>query len=181
MNVPGADTRARTLRTLLPMLLLLAAPRALAAQGNPVTDAVRKMAAHSGKHLIDAAQAMPARKYGFKPTAAQMSFAELIVHIEGDSRKTCSSLSGLQPPAEEKLSSTDPKAKLVAALERSIDFCTSALAQAQDAKLNDEVSWYGSNTTRAMPTIGILTDWADHYGQQAMYLRLNGIIPPTAR
>jgi hypothetical protein len=24
-------------------------------------------------------------------------------------------------------------------------------------------------------------DWADHYGASAMYLRLNGILPPTAK
>jgi hypothetical protein len=24
-------------------------------------------------------------------------------------------------------------------------------------------------------------DWADHYSQMAIYLRLNGVLPPTAR
>jgi len=24
-------------------------------------------------------------------------------------------------------------------------------------------------------------DWYDHYGAQAVYLRLNGILPPTAK
>jgi uncharacterized damage-inducible protein DinB len=180
-------TTSRTLRgarsVSLVMLgsLLVAAPHVVGAQANPVTDAVRRMAARSGKHLLDAAQAMPADKYSFRPTAPQMSFGELIAHIQEDNGTTCSSLSGLQPPAEEKLSATEGKEKLIAALERSIDFCSKALAQARDAKLGDQVSWYGSNTTRAAPTIGLLTDWADHYGQQAIYLRLNGITPPTAR
>ena len=30
----------------------------------------------------------------------------------------------------------------------------------------------------AMVTIGV--DWADHYSTAASYLRLNGILPPTA-
>jgi len=29
-----------------------------------------------------------------------------------------------------------------------------------------------------MITVG---DWADHYSQEANYLRLNGVLPPTAR
>jgi hypothetical protein len=26
-----------------------------------------------------------------------------------------------------------------------------------------------------------MEDWADHYSQFAIYLRLNGLLPPTAR
>jgi hypothetical protein len=29
-----------------------------------------------------------------------------------------------------------------------------------------------------MITVG---DWADHYSQEANYLRLNGLVPPTAQ
>jgi uncharacterized damage-inducible protein DinB len=144
-------------------------------------NAVREMAAQSGKNLLEAARAMPAEKYAFKPTPAQMSFGELIVHIQDDNRKTCASLSGLTPDAEAKLAPTDSKEKLVAALQRSLGFCDRALAKVQDPTLGDPVSWYGSPTKRAMPAIGLLMDWADHYGQQAIYLRLNGIKPPTAR
>jgi hypothetical protein len=181
MTTSNQTAGLRHTRPWLLAILLVVAPPALATQGDPVTDAVRQMAVRSGKHVLEAARAMPADRYGFRPTPAQMSFGELIVHIEGDNRKTCASLSGLQPPAEETRSATDSKETLVAALERSINFCYTALATARDAKLGDEVSWYGSNTTRAMPTIGLLTDWADHYGQQAIYLRLSGITPPTAR
>ncbi len=46
---------------------------------------------------------MPAGKYGFKPTPAQRTFGELIVHIEGDNRITCAAISGAAPPAEPKL------------------------------------------------------------------------------
>ena len=27
----------------------------------------------------------------------------------------------------------------------------------------------------------LAADWADHYGASAIYLRLNGILPPTAQ
>ena len=29
--------------------------------------------------------------------------------------------------------------------------------------------------------IGLVTDWANHYSQQVLYLRLNGVSPLTAR
>ncbi len=33
-----------------------------------------------GKNLVEAAEDMPAEKYGFKPTPAQMSFGDVVVH-----------------------------------------------------------------------------------------------------
>jgi uncharacterized damage-inducible protein DinB len=161
--------------------ILAVAPRALPAQANPVTNAARRMAQRSGLHLLDAALAMPADKYAFQPSKGQMTFGELVVHVQGDNRTTCSSFSGMTPADEPKLSPTAPKAALVAALSRSISFCDSAFARVSDARLGEPVTWYGSNATRVQPMLGLLTDWADHYGQEAMYLRLNGILPPTAR
>jgi hypothetical protein len=34
---------------------------------------------------------------------------------------------------------------------------------------------------RAMGVFFLVGGWADHYGAAAMYLRLNGILPPTAQ
>jgi uncharacterized damage-inducible protein DinB len=167
-------------RSLLVFCLLLA-PSALIAQRNPVVAAAREMAAQSGKNLLAAAEAMPADKYSFKPTPAQMSFGELIVHIQGDNRTTCGVLSGTKADPEKKVTSSDTKETLVAALRRSVDFCYAGLKSIDDTKLGDAVTWYGGATSRAMATLGLLTDWADHYGQQAIYLRLNGVLPPTAR
>jgi hypothetical protein len=39
----------------------------------------------------------------------------------------------------------------------------------------------GRKATRARAVIALAQDWADHYAQAAMYLRLNGILPPSAR
>jgi hypothetical protein len=162
-------------------LLLIAASHPISAQTQPVSSAIRSFAEASGKHILAAAQAMPAGKYSYRPTKAQMTFGELIAHIQHDNRTTCSAFSGIKPAAESSVSPTDSKEKLVGALQRSLSFCNSALATLSDAKLGDSVSWYGDKTTRVTAAIGLLTDWADHYGQQAIYLRLNGVLPPTAR
>lgn len=165
---------------------LVAAPTALLAQGNPdsgnpVSDAVRASAAGSGKNLLAAAQAMPADKFGYKPTPAQMTFGELVVHIYGDNRITCRAIGGTAPAAEAAPKPTDAKAALVAALQRSLAFCDAALARVADRQLGDTVPYYGRGAARAAAMVGLVTDWANHYSQQAIYLRLNGVLPPTAR
>ena len=38
-----------------------------------------------------------------------------------------------------------------------------------------------SQLSRARFALGIASNWADHYAEAAMYLRLNGVLPPTAK
>jgi hypothetical protein len=159
---------------------LLAAPCVLAAQGNPVSTAVQRMGRGHSRHLLASAQAMPADKYGFKPTPAQMTFGELIAHIVEDNGITCGAISGKTSPAP-KVVGTDSKDKLVAALQQSLTFCGEAMAGLSDSKLGDNVSWYGQSASRAAAAVGLIDDWSDHYAMQAIYLRLNGILPPSAQ
>lgn len=170
-----------SMAVMLSLLLTCVAARTLSAQTNPVVDAVRMMATQTGKSILDAAREMPAGKYAFKPTPAHMSFAELMIHIDDDSRKTCGAMSSSPAPAGEKLSATATKEQLIAAVKTAMDYCGSVLSQAKDTNLGDQVRWYGTKTTRAMAFVGLVADWTDHYAQAAMYLRLNGLVPPTAR
>ena len=162
------------------VLGLLVTPATLPAQDNPVSNAVRASAGDNGKNLLAAARAMPADKYDYKPTPAQMTFGELIVHILGDNRITCTGHRRRRAPAETALTPTAGKEALVAALERSLTFCSTALAHVADTGLGEMVPYYGRNAPRAAAMIGLVTDWANHYSQQAIYLRLNGLLPPTA-
>jgi uncharacterized damage-inducible protein DinB len=161
-------------------LALLGAPAALAAQANPVSTTVREAATDGGKNLLAAAQAMPAAKYSYRPTPAQRSFAQVVIHIADDNRITCAAIAGSKPDSTTKLAPTDPKDKLVTALQKSLVACDSALALLQDAKLGDMVTYYGQSASRAAAAIGLVMDWSDHYAQLAIYLRLNGLLPPTA-
>jgi len=136
-----------------------------------------------GKNIVEAAEEMPADKYGFKPTPAQMSFGDVVAHLirEGNDY-LCSAASGQKEPERGKVAGTDPKDKLVAGLKDSFQFCQTAFAQLKDAQLGDSTDFFGGHkVTRA--TAGLITaaDWADHYSQMAIYLRLNGLLPPTAK
>jgi hypothetical protein len=155
---------------------------ALAQSHSPVLDALRQNAEQAQRNLVGAAESMPADKYGFKPTPAQMSFGELVLHNVGANDYMCSTISGTKAPAEPKLQPTGSKETLVARLKRSFAFCTSALAKVGDDGLGQTVPFFGGRTiSRAGAALDLVADWADHYGAAAIYLRLNGILPPTAK
>jgi hypothetical protein len=149
---------------------------------NPVSNAVRTILERRSKITVAAAEAMPADKYGFRPTSEQMTFGHLVIHTAGANNFLCSSIAGIAAPADIKLADTDSKEKLVAALKSSFDYCTQALAKMDDSNLGEQVPFFrGDKISRAGAMI-VLTDAAyDHYGMAAMYLRLNGLTPPSAQ
>ena len=149
---------------------------------NPVSSFVKQQVARYNKNMVAAAEAMPAEKYSFKPTPEMNSFAHLTIHIAQGNMGLCSKISGTPAPTSEKLTDNDPKDKLVAGLKASFDFCTSALANVDDSKLGEPMVLFGSfPSSRAGAFIALSSGFADHYGAQAIYLRLSGILPPTAQ
>lgn len=152
---------------------------------NPVTGTVKSQLARFSKNMVAAAEAMPAEKYSFKPSPEMNSFGHLVMHIAQSNAGLCSKISeGTAPEAkiELKITDSDPKDKLVAALKASFDYCAAALEKVDDSKLGDQMMLFGNRpASRATALIVLSDDWYDHYGAQAVYLRLNGILPPTAQ
>ena len=153
-----------------------------AQQGNPVADAFRDNAKQEGKNLIAAAEEFPADKFSFKPTPAQMSFGDIVVHLSQGNDYLCGSIGGVKAPTRTKVDAGDAKPALVARLKETFAFCDQALAPLTDANLAEQLPFFGG---RKMSRAGVMTvtvaDWADHYSQSAIYLRLNGLLPPTAK
>jgi uncharacterized damage-inducible protein DinB len=147
---------------------------------NPVSTTVKGQMTRYAKNMVAAADAMPAEKYGFKPTAEMNTFGHLVMHIAQSNNFLCSKISGQTAP-DVKIADTDGKDKLVAALKASFDYCTTALANVDDSKLSDPFTIFNRQTSRAGLLITLSDDWYDHYGTEAVYLRLNGILPPTAQ
>src|SRR5437879_13220297 len=120
-------------------LALCAAPAVGAAQQNPVADAFRSMEQRHAKNITDAAEEMPADKYGFKPTPAQMSFGDVIAHLIADGNDNlCGAASGQKAPPRPKLTGADPKDKLVAGLKESFQFCSTALGRSEERRVGKE-------------------------------------------
>lgn len=149
---------------------------------NPVSDTLRQLLARNAKNLTAAAEAMPADKYSYHPTPEQITFGHLMMHIAQSNTLLCSKISGTAAPAATDLKETDGKEKLAAALKESFTYCTTALANVDDSGLGNSITLFGTRqTTKAGAIIALASDWADHYSAAAMYLRLNGILPPTAQ
>jgi hypothetical protein len=148
---------------------------------NPVTDTVREILPRQQKNLIAAVEEMPADKFGFSPTPAQITFGHLVLHMTMSNIELCSKAGSMPPPPMKSAPETD-KDRLLAALTRSFLFCEAALNRVDDTKLGDPVELYGGRQgTVASALIALTNDWADHYSAAAMYLRLNGLLPPTAQ
>ena len=147
----------------------------------PVAAAFRENYSQVAKNLMEAGEEMPARKYSYKPTKAQMSFGQVMVHLAEGNDYLCGTIGGVKAPERTKVTATDSKVVLVARLKETFAFCDEALAALDDSKLSEEVPMFGRQMTRAAVMTITTADWADHYSQEAIYLRLNGLLPPTAK
>jgi hypothetical protein len=150
------------------------------AQRDPVSDAFRVIVKRVERRLIASAEEMPAAKYGYKPTAPQMTFAEAVVHVADGNDDLATVISGMKAPARTKLSPTESKEQLVARLKETFAWCDRAFATLHDRSLADTVDAGDAMETRVQAMMDAAGHWADHYSQLAIYLRLNGLIPPTA-
>lgn len=148
---------------------------------NPMSTALRTILPGRQKNILAAIAAMPADKFTYKPTPDQMTFTHLVVHIVESNNSQCARIADIPAPKVEELKDTDPKEKLLAAAQASFEFCSSALANVDDSKLGDNVDYGRTQGPRALAAFILTGGWADHYGAAAMYLRLNGILPPSAQ
>ncbi|MGA9965113.1 MAG: DinB family protein [Terriglobales bacterium] len=148
---------------------------------NPVTDAVREILPRQEKNLIAAVEEMPADKFGYSPTPAQMTFGHLVMHITISNIELCSKAASMPPPPMKPMPETD-KERLQAGLTKSFLYCEAAMGKVDDSKLGNTVELFGGRQgTVASALISLTNDWADHYSAAAMYLRLNNLLPPTAQ
>lgn len=165
------------------VLVLIGAPGLLAAQGaaSPVADAFRSYEQRSARKLVAAVETMPADKLGYKPTPAQMSVADIAVHLAEGNDTFCSAIAGTTAPKRDSVTATATKDALLARLRETFDFCQTTLAKLDDSKLAEELPFFGRKISRASLILITTGDWEDHYSQLANYLRLNGLLPPTAQ
>jgi hypothetical protein len=178
--------------------LALVAPIAVAAQqptgglpANPVTATFRNRISGLQRNIAQAFDSIPASKFSYKPTPAQLSVGYIAQHMADDNYFFCNNFGAMKAtrPAEDTVTAdsvkaTWPKEKLVASLKASFAFCDQAIGQLNDSKLGEAVTITFEGNTRTVGRAGMVLghaiDLADHYSQLANYMRLNNILPPTA-
>ncbi|HZM61683.1 MAG TPA: DinB family protein [Vicinamibacterales bacterium] len=133
--------------------------------------------------FVGIVNAMPEDKFGFKPTPAQESFAERVMHIVNIDVKLLSTLGGKTPAPMIKNPKATAKADVVAALNQSMDYGAALLKEFNDQQLSERVTslpFMGPTVSRLRVAYFSIAHTQDIYGQLAVYLRLNGVTPPRS-
>jgi uncharacterized damage-inducible protein DinB len=181
-----------------PLLVALVLPVTLVAQQpsgqpptDPVTTAFRGRITGLHRNLAQAFDSVPEKLFSYKPTPQQLSIGYIAQHLANDNYLFCDAFGAAKSSRPEEdtatpdsVKATWPKDKLMAKLKESFTFCAAALQSLTDAKLAEQTTMtFNGNSrsvTRAQMALGHALDLADHYSQMANYMRLNGILPPTA-
>lgn len=132
--------------------------------------------------MLKIADAMPEDKFGYKSTPPQRSFGEQVMHAASVNVDMLKLVGGKAAAPTFSSQSIKTKADILKALAESYDCGTTLLNEQTDATINEtaDAAWLGA-ATRARIFWVLLAHSMDIYGQMAVYLRLNGIVPPASR
>jgi uncharacterized damage-inducible protein DinB len=143
------------------------------------------------KEFVPAADAMPDDKYNFAPTNGEFkgvrTFAQQVKHVAATNYELGAVILQEKPPVdigdETGPDSVRTKAECIRYLKESFTYLHKAIAVVNEQNAVESLkSPWGQNTvTRLGLTTLIIGHCFDHYGQIAVYLRMNGIIPPASR
>ena len=157
-------------------------PSLLSAQ-TPAPSLAKELAAtfqRAATEILDVAEVMPAEKYGFKPTPEISSFGDQLVHVGGITQRFIDSAKGTKTEAAHHGAMGKPET--VVLLKKTFQSAQDVISPLTDAQLLEPVKFpFGDRTvTRATFWQGPLYQIRNHYGQLVVYLRMNGIVPPTS-
>jgi uncharacterized damage-inducible protein DinB len=127
------------------------------------------------------AEAIPADKYSWRPSADVRSIAEVFLHVSA-ANYNLYKLVGTPPPEGIDLKnlekSTSDKAKVMATLKDSYAHARKAITAMSDADLEKSFDWFGGKNTERGVLIFIVRHGAEHLGQSIAYARMIGVVPP---
>ncbi len=149
---------------------------------NPVVASANEIVQRQSGYMIAAAEEMPADKYGYRPTPEQWTYGKIVAHVVQANFAVCGMLTGDGPGKPPAVAETMPKDQLAPLLKQSFDACGKAMDGLKDSSLGATITYFGGvKKPRARALIELTDDLEDHYSQMASYLRLNGMLPPSAK
>lgn len=141
--------------------------------------------------FISAAEAMPENKYGFAPTNGEFkgvrTFAQQIKHVAAVNYELAAAILEEKPPVdigdESGPAALTSKADILKYLNDSFAYVHKAVQTINEKNLTETVrSPFGEGrVSRLGLAASVAAHGFDHYGQMAVYLRMNRIIPPASR
>jgi len=145
-----------------------------------------------------AAEAMPEDKWDFRPApgmfknekpefgpAEVRTFREQVKHVACANFAFAAELDGVKPPEGCDKNGPSPahtRVELLTYLRDSFRALNKSLNAITVKNMFDPIEgpYAGPNTRLGLAEVCVWHN-ADHYGQMAIYLRLNGIVPPSSR
>ncbi len=138
-----------------------------------------------GRKLIAMAEDFPEDKYDFKPTPAQRSFAEQLLHAANANYYFINPATGRKMPAEEDPKRADYKTKaaVVTFVKKAFADGAAAITTKGDKGLGDLVVDPFANQQVRISDMAwsLLEHSGEHYGQLVVYYRVSGLVPPESR
>ena len=132
--------------------------------------------------MVKISNEMPEAKFGYKSTASQRTYGEQILHVANANVTWTKTLGGTAtaPPIDMKATS---KAEIIKALEASFDYPIAVISSQPPELLLQQVKmpWSGELESRYHVVNSMIVHAWDMYGQMAVYLRLNGRVPPASQ
>lgn len=148
----------------------------------------KSMHATIRRNLAEAAEAMSAEDYAFRPTPDVRTFAQLIGHVVFANYLFCAQATGQPMPTTINQEQLTDKAALVKALNDALALCDKAYEGTTDENfmqtvgVRPRVGQTLVQTRRGALLMFNVTHNNEHYGNIVVYLRLKGHVPPsTAR
>jgi uncharacterized damage-inducible protein DinB len=137
-----------------------------------------------GRKLTAMAEDFPEDKYDFKPTPAERSFAEQLLHAAGANYFFTNPVMGKEPQAAEdpKRDQYKSKADIVAFVKKAFADGAAAIQSQGEKGMTTEVVYFPGQKSRVLDiAYGIIEHSGEHYGQLVVYYRLAGLVPPESR
>jgi uncharacterized damage-inducible protein DinB len=134
-----------------------------------------------GEKFTRLAEAIPADKYNWRPSADVRSFAEVFLHVAGANYNLYTMVGAKIPDGIDTKNiqkSTTDKAKVVAALKDSFAHAQAAIKAMPDADLEKSMDWFGGKLTERGVLLFIVRHGAEHLGQSIAYAWFAGVTPP---
>lgn len=133
--------------------------------------------------LMKIANEMPAEGYSFRPTPPQETFGRRVVHIGVGANRFLQLLGGKAPaPRVDAATAAMTKEAAMKAMADTFDYGTAILKEQTDQTMMQTVDapFLGPSSRARVFTFLIAHTW-DLYGQLAVYLRLQGHVPPASQ
>jgi uncharacterized damage-inducible protein DinB len=131
--------------------------------------------------LVKIANEMPEDKYSFKPTPPQQTYGERVLHVATVNATFLRLLGGKAAPPAINAKAT-AKTEIVKAMADSFDYGTALINEQTSETIRQTVQakFLGESSRSRLVYFLIGHTW-DIYGQLAVYLRLNGGVPPASQ